>query len=141
MTDHVARFAAKHRRVFSSMSAVAIDDIRFLVSQHVVCGHLFLQMNFSVPLPDKNKLSNDTLFNLWLPRIYMPPQEVIDERNKERELWSLWFEATGKPIYDAALRNGIKWDSRDALGTEQAIITHYHTAGMVLRYCEADFAE
>lgn len=141
MTDHVPRFAAKHRRVFKLLPVATLDEFRFALSRHVLCGYLLFDMLFSFANADAVQLSNNALFQRWLPRIYQPPRELIAARNKNSEVWEVWFVGTAKPFVQLAIRSGITWDGRDAIGTDQAILTHYSTAGMVLRYSEADFAE
>jgi len=143
MSEHVPRFAAKHRDAFTRLSASDIRKFRHAMSIHILCAHLYLDLICNLPPFDQTALTNNGLFQAWVTRIYQPPpgmraSELLDERNCGYAYSNVWFSAGVRRFHAATLDCGIEWDSGDTIASEQTLVTHYFTAGTMLRYTEAE---
>ncbi|MCO6454705.1 MAG: hypothetical protein J5I93_05320 [Pirellulaceae bacterium] len=141
MTEQIPRFAAKHRARLTELPPSALDELKYLLSCHITCGRLFLELNFNLPPVDKTRLTKDSLFNRWVHRIYLPPKDLLDVQYRDESLLDIWFRATSQPFREAVIKSGIDWDDRDVLGAERVLLTHYFTAGTTLRYTEAELSK
>jgi hypothetical protein len=137
MSDHIPRFAAKHRRKFNGTKSSAVLDIGAAIKRHLLCAYLHAELQFDLSRDDGIARPSDELFRLWVPTIYLPPYDVGPRNKAEEEAETSWFNATARGIHDTAVGAGVTWDGRDVMGSDRAIITHYWTGGKLLRVIEA----
>ena len=138
IADPTEGFGVKHRHELSSLTESTFDAFRFALSRHIICGHLFLEINLGLPPLDKNRIAKESLLRDWIYRISSPPPDLYTTKGiDDPHLLQLWFSATGDAVHDLAVQNGIAWDGREAIGSDRAILSNYFTAGVLLRYSEA----
>lgn len=137
MTDHIPRFAAKHREPFASMSHDQLTELRYAIKRHVICAYLYLEFIYQLAAVDESRYDNARLFDQWVSLIYLPPRELDPQSKDQADIQGISFGATGRKIRDIATTASINWDTRDTIGSDQAIVTHYFDAGTTLRYTEA----
>ncbi|HWB14471.1 MAG TPA: hypothetical protein VG826_34920 [Pirellulales bacterium] len=136
MTDHIRRLAAKHRDVVRAMNSQTRLGLRRAVARHVACGYVWAAWRYELEPESSVSMSSDALLSMWVPAIYSPPFDVKTQSSDEDDIKTLWFSSTCKPIHDVLVGAGATWDFSETVGSDQAIVTHYFTAGMLLRMLE-----
>jgi len=137
MSDHVPRLAAKHRTVVSRMELGDLEKLHYAISRHIACGYLFAELLYELDREREGQIATETLFQMWVPSIFLPPFDLSSKDPLFLYLKNLCFAATGITIRDVLVSAGATWDSGSSIGSDQTILTAYFDAGIVLRILES----